>query len=313
MPRSTNPNFARLRRRSGADGYTLVELVTVMAVTAILAAITAVFLRLPLQIYVDVERRAVVSDAAETAFSLIRRDLQAALPNSIRVSAVGSVYYLEFLHARTGGRYRADAPSVPVPTSANTCPDADGDGFANDNVLRFGVVEACFTSLGAIARFETIVPGADFLVVYNLGAGFAGADAYASGAVSGGNKSLIVGVAEGANSEAVVRFEPVTLTLDAPARRFHIVSGPVTYVCDPIAGTLQRISGYPISAAQPRPPAGTGVLVAQGLTGCTFTYDQNVVNQTHGIVSLWLRFTDPKGGDSATHDLLQQVQVSNES
>jgi MSHA biogenesis protein MshO len=108
----------------------------------------------------------------------------------------------------------------------------------------------------------------------------------------------------------VISFQSNIFTLESPARRFQIVSGPVTYVCDPTAGTLQRIAGYPITAAQPAPPAGTSALLAQGISGCTITYDQNVINQRGGIVSLWLRFTEAAGGVAA--NLFQQVQVSNE-
>jgi MSHA biogenesis protein MshO len=282
----------------------------VMAVTAIVAGMTAVFLRLPLQTYQDVQRRASISDTADTAFGLLKRDLQTALPNSVRVSSVGPVYYLELLQVRTGGRYRADAPAVSVATGATTCPDADADGVANDNVLQFGVPDTCFSSLGPITNLGAVVPNSDFLVVYNLGPGFSGADAYASGGVTGGNKSLITSAAAGAGGENVIGFQSTTFDLESPGRRFHVVSSPVTYVCDPTAGTLRRVTGYTIAAAQPMPPAGTSVVLAQGITGCTITYDQNVVNQRSGIVSMWLRFADPSG--STTANLFQQIQVSND-
>src|SRR3954451_24604033 len=92
----------------GARGFTLVELVAVMAITAIVGAIVATFVRIPLQQYVDAERRGAIVDAADTAFTRIKRDLQRSLPNSVRVSNVGGIYYVEFLQTRTGGRYRGD-------------------------------------------------------------------------------------------------------------------------------------------------------------------------------------------------------------
>jgi MSHA biogenesis protein MshO len=291
-------------------GYTLIELVAVMSITAVVAAMTAVFIRLPLQIYQDVQRRASISDAADTAFGFMKRDLQTALPNSVRVAAIGSVYYIELLQARAGARYRADLPSAPVATGANTCPDVDVDGTANENVLQFGVAETCLTTLGTVANLASIAANADFLAVYNLGTGFSNADAYASGAVTGGNKSLITSAAAGQGGENVIRFQSNTFNLESPARRFHVVSGPVSYVCDPAAGTLRRISAYSIAAVQPKPPAGSSVVLADGITGCTVTYDQNVVNQRNGIVSIWLRFSDPAGG--TTQNLFQQIQVSND-
>lgn len=301
-----------MRRSSekSAGGYTLIEMIAVIAITGVVAAMAAVFLHLPLSTYQDVQRRTSISDTADTAFERIKRDLQSALPNSVRVTSVGSVVYLELLQARTGGRYRAGAPQTPVAPGANTCPDVDLDGTANDNVLAFGVADTCFTTLGGIANLGGIAANSDFLVVYNLGAGFTNADAYASGAVTGGNKSLVTAAAAGAGGENVIRFQSATFSLESPGHRFHVVSGPVSYVCDPAAGTLRRVSGYAIAAAQPTPPAGTSVVLAKGVTGCTITYDQNVANLRNGLVSMWLRFADPAGG--ASQNLFQQVQVSND-
>ena len=69
------------------------------------------------------------------------------------------------------------------------------------------------------------------------------------------------------------------------------------------------MSGYAISAAQPTPPAGTSVLLAERVAACTIVYDQNVINQRQGVVSLSLRLAESAGG--AAVNLFQQVQVSN--
>ena len=314
MRRTNSHTFAAIVHTRDERGFTLVELVTVIAIMGVVAAMVAVFIRLPMQAYQDIQRRAEISDAADTVFGRLKRDLQTALPNSIRVSTVGGITYLEFLQVRTAGRYRADVPIPAVATSANTCPDTDGDTFANENVLRFGVADNCFASLGAIQNFGAVVPNSDYLVVYNLGTGFTNADAYAGGAATGGNKSLITAVAAGVGGENVVRFTNTTFNLDSPGKRFQIVSGPVTYVCDPTIGaptfgTVQRISAYAISAAQPTPPAGAAARVAQNITACTITYNQNVINQRVGIVAVALTFADPAGGTAV--NLFQQIQVNN--
>ena len=295
--------------KSLTSGFTLIEMITVISITGVLAAAVAVFLRVPLQAYQDTERRSAISDAADTAFALFKRDLQTALPNSVRVTSVGSVFYLEFLQTRTGGRYRAQDSNPAVATTSNTCPDTSGNALADENVLQFGVADTCFTTLGTISNLAAIVPNNDFVAVYNLGPGFTNADAYASGAASGGNKSLITAIAAGAGGENVISFQSNTFSLESPGRRFHVIAGPVSYVCDPTAGTLRRISAYSISAAQPMPPAGTSALLAQRVTGCTIVYDQNVINQRQGVVSMWLRMADSGGG--STVNLFQQVQVSN--
>jgi MSHA biogenesis protein MshO len=291
------------------SGFTLVEMVAVMSITAVVAAMAAVFLRAPLQSYQDTERRAAMTDAADTAFVLMKRDLQNALPNSVRVAVVGGVVYLEMLGVRSAGRYRANPPMVAAVSAPSTCPDVNGNSSADENVLQFGVPDTCFTTLGNVPSLTSIVPGSDFVAVYNLGSGFQNADAYASGGATGGNKSLITSVATGAGGENVIGFQSTTFNLDSPGKRFHVISGAVTLVCDPTTGTLTRISGYGITAAQPTPPAGPPALLAKGVTACTLTYDQNVINQRHGMVSIWLRLSDPGGG--AIVNLFQQVQLSN--
>ena len=296
-------------RRICSAGFTLVEMVAVIAIISILATGAAVFLRLPLLAYQDAQRRASITEAADTAFALLKRDLQTALPNSVRVTSVGAVFYLEFLETRTGGRYRGDSPTPAAAAGANTCPDTNADGLADEGVLQFGVGDTCFTTLGAVPRLNTIVANSDFVVVYNLGPGYPFADAYASGPATGDNKSRIAAVAAGAGGENVFAFQAHTFTLDSPGRRFQVIAGPVSYECDPVMGTIRRFEGYPIAAAQPAPPAGSSALVARGLSGCSIVYDQSAANRREGVVSVWLRFADPAGG--GTIDLFQQVQVSN--
>lgn len=312
--RCANSQLATRNSKPIRAGFTLVEMITVIAITAIIAAAVGVFLRVPVQGYQDSERRAAITDAADTAFKQISRDLHTSLPNSVRVTGAGLVVYLEFLQTRSGGRYRSEAPGVAVPSAPPaTCPDTDGDTFANDNVMRFGVADTCFGAFGVpVGDLGTIVPGSDFVVIYNLGPNYANADAYATGPATGGNKSLITApVNPGLGSESVFLFQANNFLLDSPGRRFHVISGPVSYVCDPPpgAGTLTRISGYAIAAVQPTPPAGATALLARNITACTITYDQNVINQRVGVVSIWLSFADPAGGTAV--NLFQQVQVSN--
>ena len=107
----------------------------------------------------------------------------------------------------------------------------------------------------------------------------------------------------------MIQFQSNTFTLDSPGRRFQVISGPISYICNPVAGTLSSISGYAISAAQQTPPAGAPVLLAQRITACTITYDQNVINQRVGVVSIWLGFSDVTSATAV--NLFQQVQVSN--
>ena len=63
---------------------------------------------MPIDSYVAQDRRARLTDAADTALRRMVRDIRLGLPNSVRVTTVGTTIYLEFLITRTGGRYRAE-------------------------------------------------------------------------------------------------------------------------------------------------------------------------------------------------------------
>jgi MSHA biogenesis protein MshO len=93
------------------------------------------------------------------------------------------------------------------------------------------------------------------------------------------------------------------------------VGGPVTYRCEPAGpdangngtGRLERIAGYAITLAQPQPAAGTGAMLAANVTACNIQYDQLVLTQNHGIVSIQLSIT--RGGETVS--LYHEVHVSN--
>lgn len=289
------------------NGFTFIEMIAVMVVTAIVAVAVGVFLKLPVKSYQDAQKRQEITDAADTAFRRMIRDLQTALPNSVRLTNAGGIFYLEFLQTRTGGRYRAAHG-----TETATCPLGTGDG----DVLAFGAADTCFLTFGGINTDPpntTIATNSDYLVVYNLGPGYTNADAYAAPTATSGNRSLITAYTAGASGEDRIDFQAHTFSLASPGNRFQVVSGPVSYVCSPNAatpanGTLIRYTGYAIAAAQPTPPVGgSSARIAQGITSCTITYDQT--SQRTGIISLWMGFSDPGGG--AAFNLVGQAQINN--
>lgn len=250
-----------------------------IVITGVVSAAVAVFLRAPVQGYFDVARRARLTDAADTALRRIGRDLQSALPNSVRIDSAGGRRYLEFLHVRSGGRYRAEV-------------DDTGGG----DVLDFtSGSDASFDVLG----FPVTVAAGDQLVIYNLGIG--PADAYA-----GDNRRTIAATGEVSNIAFAANGSP--LPLASPGARFQVVDTPVAYECDPAAGVLRRHWGYPISAGQPLPPAGSAsALLVHRVSGCDFHYEANAANQRTGLVSLRLQLAD--GGENVT--LFQQLHVGN--
>ncbi len=254
----------------------------VIVITGIIGGIVAVFLKAPVQQYMDVARRAEMTDIADTALRRITRDLRLALPNSVRVAGTcdgTATCFIEFLPTSGGGRYRAGLP---------------GDE------LDFLAADTSFEVLGPI---PAAVAG-DQIVVYNLG--ITGADAYA-----GDNRT-----AYGSTAGTILNITSKLFPFDSPGHRFHVISTPVSYACDG-AGTLWRYWGYAIQAAQPASVAALDALIAvQGararlatnVSSCRFAYDANVVAQRSGLVNIHLAIT--KDGETAT--LYNAAHVSNQ-
>ena len=93
--------------RHNMAGFTLVEMIMVIVITGIIGGMVAVFMRAPVQQYVDVARRADMTDTADTALRRISRDVRLALPNSVRVRNNGGTVFMEFLETIAGGRYNS--------------------------------------------------------------------------------------------------------------------------------------------------------------------------------------------------------------
>ncbi|APG27863.1 pilus assembly protein MshO [Syntrophotalea acetylenivorans] len=253
-------------------GFTLVELVVVLVVTGILAALGGMFIVQPIQGFLDLSRRARLVDSAETALRRMQRDVRQALPNSVRINGAGTA--LELLHTVDGGRYRAYGPG---------------------NTLDFTGFDTDFEALGDLDTAPT--PGQS-IVVYNLSGAGTNGNAY-----FGDNRA---GVGAGSTVNSVILDPPFQFPRSSPFQRFFIVDQPVSYICDTGAGTLTRYTGYGISAIQSNTPGGTPALMANNVSQCNFTYQPGTA-QRAGLVTLRLQITED--GESVT--LLHQIHVEN--
>ena len=107
----------RVRNSARDRGFTLIEMSIVIVLTSIIASAVAVFIRLPVQGYVDTARRAEMSDEADTALRRLGRDLRLALPNSVRVTDSGAT--IEILLTKIGGRYRIESEGTATADALN--------------------------------------------------------------------------------------------------------------------------------------------------------------------------------------------------
>lgn len=278
----------------------------VIVITGIIGGMVAVFLKAPVQQYMDVARRADMTDIADTALRRLGRDIRTAVPNSVRLSnPSGSTYFLEFLPTKAGGRYREAA------SPANAC--AGIPGVAGGDALSFEAADTCFEILGPTITFaagDQIVVGStqsDGNPPYLLptsATGIRRAYDNVNGAVGVGVQRVVV------TSNTVL---PASAELES--HRFAVVPGDqqaVTYACENVGvangegtGRLNRYWNYGIIAAQPTPPAAVPSVLADRISGCNIVYD--VVNQRNGLVAIWLEIT--RGGESIS--LYHEIHVHN--
>lgn len=259
-------------------GFTLVEMIVSIVIAGFLVSMVAMFGRGQIEAYLDVGNRAQLADEADTAWRRIGRDLQSALPNSVRQNGD----FLEFVPIRDAGRYRADVDSTGA---------GDFLDFSSTTDNSFAVLGPGVT-----------VAAGDQLVIFNLGQ--TGSDVYA------GTSRRAISTAAGSNLSSL----QYTLgafgqfSLASPQNRFQIVGGPVTYQCNVAAGTLLRHSGYAFAAIQPTAfgAGATSAVLANDVSACSFSYLPAVL-QRNGMVAVRLALT--RNGE--TVELLHQIDVLN--
>ena len=286
-----------LRRMAG---FTLVEIIIVIVVTGILAAVVAIFIRAPVEGYFASVRRAELTDRADVALRRITRDVRLALPNSLRVSPPASngtdSFFIEFIMTSAGGRYRDPA-----------------DGSTGGNFLNFanGSNNLQFDVHGTMPAMSN----GDFIVVYNLGPGYAPADAY-----SGGNRATINAIAGNTVTLVSNPFLTQSPPLPSPQGRFQVVPAgvqAVSYRCRAAAlGPVERFANYGFLAAQPTPPGGTPALLvdrnaAEGTGATCLVSYAPAVGGRHGLLDIQLTLAAGQGVDAEIVTLQQQIRVDN--
>lgn len=276
-------------------GFTMVEAIVVIVITGILGGVMAVFIRLPVRSYTDSVSRAAATDVADGTMRRLTRDLRLALPNSIRVGDGGR--YIEFLETTAGLRYQAEDDVDPALVAGEHL------SWTDPAKVRFGVI-------GGVPTDRHRPRAGNYVVVYNLGEGQEPANAYNCAAVCNRARIASLDAASITLQNNPFPAQAALVALTSPSRRMHVVTGPVTYRCDPATGRIIRYWDYPISAAMQFPPAGgRSAILADRIDSCAFRYSEQA-NVRSGLVgmSLVLRVA---GETEGTLALEHQVHVDN--
>lgn len=280
------PRTRRCSRRSA--GFTLVEVVIVITLTGVLAAMVGSFIVRPVQAYLASSARAALVDQADHTLRRIGRDLRIALPNSVRVSARQRA--LELIPTTAGARYATEGAGA----------------------LNFGTLDTAFAVVGP----PLALGASQNLVFYNLGPTVPGSDAYAPNgsaaeqAVS--NRRTATNAAGPATTVNLSSLAALPVGSLAPPYRVLAVDPPVTYRCDLATGQLVRHGGYGFQATQPDPPSGgTSAVLATGLTACRFSVDGTLVAARAALVNLALTLSTTTSAGTESVNLQHAVYVSN--
>lgn len=287
------------RRRCG--GFTLVELVLVIALSAVVGAMIAGVLSRPLDNFVGQSRRGELVDRGAVALSRMQRDIHRAVPNSLRVSADGQA--LELLNIHSAGRYRPNRVG------------SDSLAFAS------GTAATC-TALGQRCdAFQLLEPsldpsGARWLVLYNIGAesggvALAGSNlwAYANPGVitpSGAAFAALAGAPPGESLIQASGTGDFHFGYASPQRRLYLADKVVGYRC--VGGELRRYEYASLQSTLPDPIPSTAssAVLAADVAGCTFAYRRGTGTRA-GLATLRLRLSV----DGESVELIQQVHVDN--
>jgi MSHA biogenesis protein MshO len=264
------------RRATHQQGFTLVEMIVAIAVSAVVVIFAAMFIAAPVDAYEAHSRRVVLAADASTAWPRMQQDLRQALPNSVRVlrnPTLPNFVALEMLAVVGEARYM-QAPSASFRVAG--------------------------TTTGIFGNYLP-VPGVDFPGAY-LSVNNLGPQAYAFAGTMTPPVDVDM-VATATPGEVTLNLSAPPALAASPRRRIYLVSGPVTYLCDEAQGTLRRYAGYVIAANQdardePAEFAGaTTTLVARGLSGCNFAVSPVGGNHSQTVA---VRLTATRDNDSVT-------------
>lgn len=277
--------YPSLTGEAQCRGFTLVELVIVIAITGVMASTLIVFFMPATDAYFDARRRAGLSDAADTALRRMARDVRLAVPNSIRI--VGNKCF-ELLPTSTGGRYRmaADASDSPGCAPSATC-SAPLDTSQPS------------TGFDVLSALNTVPAVGDWVVIGNQNP----SDVY-----SGTNRTKITAVTSPNAQFGAYRFSFTNARFPTgyEGGRFSVVpdnggAPAVFYVCNGVGmdgngngtGTLYRITRDIVAAYPSSCPSSGGAVVATQVSACSFVYNSSTGStQQNGLVSMMLEVAE---------------------
>ena len=225
------------RKHLCAQGFTLVEMVTVILILGILVVGVSSFIIFGTRIFVESSSVDQVLSQSRFAVERMTRELRSAVPNSVRLNGNGLTYQcVEFVPIEASTTYL----SMPIVPSAAT--------------LTGTVILDNLNSKIAANQYAWIYPLTDS-DVYN----------------SARQKRAQINTVSSAANQVTLTFTANARFAEAsPRQRIYFASAPVSYCFEKASSTneltLRRYTGYGLNANQPTPAdMSSGVLMAQNV------------------------------------------------
>ena len=190
--------------RQAQHGFSMIELIVALVITALVFAALLPFLSRPLEAMVAGNRSAEIAEHAERVLARLALELPTALPNSVRIACGGQC--LEFIPVVDQADYRAQTP---------------GDK------LDFAAADTSFDVLMPLAA----APSTGLEVIINNQSSAAAGTTSAYSADSSNNR----GVVAAGTTNALIRIASKLYPAPSTRQRFFVVGTPVSYLCAPSA------------------------------------------------------------------------------
>jgi MSHA biogenesis protein MshO len=286
-------------------GFTLVELVMVIVITGIIAATGVVFFKPVVDSYFAAQRRATLTDLADTALRRMGREIHTAVPNSIRWP---NNQCIEMVPTSTGGRYRMASDTIndtptPLPCTPSATCSAPLD--ITQPVTQFDVLSPM-----------SVTPSAnDWVVIDNQNVN----DVYTAGtnrAAISGTSTVSLKDSNGiATNVTRISISSTQFPSGYTGGRFTVVPNnggnpSVVYVCSGTGidtsgngtGTLYRVTRafnatYPASC----PSTAGGSILVTNVQTCNLVYNASQ-DGTQQSALVWMQLQITQSNESITAD-----------
>ncbi|WOH35891.1 prepilin-type N-terminal cleavage/methylation domain-containing protein [Thalassotalea fonticola] len=241
-----------------STGFTLIELTLVIAILGIISVGFIGVINIGSNVYSNVSSRDTLISSSRFAVERLNREIRNALPNSIRIAALGDRQCVEFVPIVASTIY-TQAPIFPDAAQTSISVIQFGNGYLGDDD--------------------------DFVVIYPLNSN----DAYdPSLQKRAGLKSIDTSVS---NIWQLELDSAAQFSEESPTERLFIISLPVSYCV--AQNRLIRYQNYGFNITQDLLSTANGVLMAEFLNvdeGLPFTYQEDV-QMRNAVVQIDFKFS----------------------